>query len=442
MAATKSARPIAVTAGVILMVIAYVLLGFGLFGDLVEFHYDVVPRAEWFKGRKDEALFANLIKMMGNMPIRVIPSQVRSLMGMPDGLIWWLWDEARAGRCGFFAPTAMLLFGLVLPLIKLLAVSYWCLFDGATRRALSLAGTITKWTAVDAVAEALVVAMLLLAGIPAKHCFGYAAYVGYCILSAVAVWLLDGYYDTVPVRSGGSDSLQGPAFKTLSLVELLKKGTIPRWLPVVTFALFASFCALGAIHFSVAAITVNRDDTFRMYIKTVVHEKVSSLGALLMMFAGLSEKQIAEGFADQVPLPHSEATVMEAVQALLLSGHGYTITGSVLLFLCVLLVPLIQAIFATSCAMSPQTSNKGKSAYDHWVFHRLSDIAMLDVFVFGIFIGFLVITSINQLLGGSLKAGFIALVPTVLLWMFHMRLCAALMHVNQLEVTKSTKYDV
>merc|ERR1719162_974630 len=70
--------PIAVS----FLAIAYVLLGFGLFGNLVEYKYSLTLHKSWFDGHKDSQTFDTLFQMKPELEgkqIDVIPLTVRSL---------------------------------------------------------------------------------------------------------------------------------------------------------------------------------------------------------------------------------------------------------------------------------------------------------------------------------------------------------------------------
>merc|ERR1711971_983368 len=63
-------------------------------------------------------------------------------------------------------------------------------------------------------------------------------------------------------------------------------------------------------------------------------------------------------FVESIPLPSAEASVFECVKALLCSGHPYTVAGSVLLFVCVIICPLVEALCGCIVATTAQCSNQ------------------------------------------------------------------------------------
>lgn len=468
-------------AGAVLLFSSYFLLVIGLFGWLIEYKHTVKYDPAWFKGYPDEDKFKQLGGFIGEEPITVLPRTVRSLFGKGiqekqtaatsdekkpsssmmqlfgrrhgpfskrkfgakpkamqdvvhpqaddsngggilavggsfasdteeecDGLFMWLVGEYRAGRAGLFAPAALLCFGLGVPLLKLMAAVVYLSTSGPVKHKCSfLASGMARWTAVDAVAEAMVVALLIQSGVSAKHQLGYAAFIGYVFLSGIGAWLLfdehtDLYCDFLP------------GHKRLAL------SCLP-----VTLCCFLGFAVMGTFAFPVGSLWVE-ESAISSEAKEMMKQKGYMGMAEMFLGKSLLDKIFVE-FGQGFPKPHAETTLIEAVKTLLLSGHMYTIAGSLALFVGVLAMPMLQVLLATwlaysACDVAAAGRRSTTSRKLRNVLGLVQELAMLDVFVLGVAVGHGVAGSVSGV-KTELGRGFLCLIVAVAAGFSHVQLC-------------------
>lgn len=420
------------------LAIAYMLLGFGLFGHLVEYKYSITLRKSWFDGHEDSQTFDTIFQMKPELEgkqIDVIPLTVRSLFAstVPPtqersdqseagssliqkssrlrrdrgqtgvlqvdpgeetllteqstaGLVPWLLEEARTGRISYFPAVMLIAFGLLLPLSKLLLVIFSLVAPverSTANTALLVAKHFSRWAAVDAVAEALVVALIMKGGMEARHCEGYAAFIGYVVLSSLAVSLLE-----------------NPETAQMPLAKSASDGSLPKYLPSFSLVLFIVLMLVGSACFPLGDLYVTREAVLAK-TETIVDDMG---GQMLSMFLGEDQlKKIEGAFADVVPKPAAKATVLQAALQLLMSGHIYTVVGSVVLFLMVFLFPLVDAIMA----MEAIRSSNMLSPSIRFTLKVMADLAMLDVFVVGVVVGCMITAALPTLSCKVLRGWYI-----------------------------------
>lgn len=373
-----------------------------------------------------------VLAYIGKKRVPVVTPTTRSLLGDIDGewsMVRLLLVEARKGNCSYLVPYTLLFFGCGLPLLKLLAVAYWAAVPGASRAALHLAARMSRWTAVDAVAEAMIVALLLRGGVSARHREGYVTFVGYCALSAASIWILD---DAAGARR--------PGLVPRALLRLCGGRAPPRWLLAASLAFFAATLLLGAGLFPLA----------RLWVPEKAIRNSPELRSMLEGYWLTDDmvSRILSEIAHCIPKPGGEASVFGAVCALLGSGHIYTIVGSALLFTGVLVLPVAEA--ALACAVSWRASaclDEDEDKYDEglggkpsaseqasglgylhrdWLCRALeavADLALLDVFVVGMLVAVLVLSQLGHFLSAMLLDGFYFLLPAAGVGIVHQILC-------------------
>lgn len=267
----------------------------------------------------------------------------------------------------------------------------------------------------------MLVALLMKADVDAKHCQGYLAFVSYCFLSAVSMWLLD-------ESEGGSS-------KPLSIFSSTASGVFGGKGPSQgvlggSLLVFLLLLGCGAAVFPLGALRVTEEAVRRSQALQAKIQENS--GALALLGEGAGATLLA-GFAERVPKPEAEASVIQAVAVLLGSRHVYTIVGSVILFIGVLLLPVVEACTATVMSMRLSNSSQGQSQANQeqtdvkqmrTALDMVSDLAMLDVFVIGVLISSLILGTI-EVLDSELLGGFYVLLAAAAMGVFHRALCGA-----------------
>mmetsp|Transcript_76401 Transcript_76401/g.199125 ORF Transcript_76401/g.199125 Transcript_76401/m.199125 type:complete len:581 (-) Transcript_76401:209-1951(-) len=378
--------------------------------------------------REDGPLVLGLAEERGPPDARALSgAQPDGEEGSDDSLIEFLLKEARAGRVGYFAPAALIAFGIVLPLLKFLLVALFFLSSvGAISGKFGVANLhaasfISRWAAVDAVAEAGVVALMLQAGMYAKHEFGYTSFIGYVFLSGFAIWLMLPDEPRQPWLC--SQILPGHRRLACMLV------------PTVGLA-FGVFLYLGAFHFRLAAMHATLTDA--SIEKQVNAYLVAKGGPLLaagkaLLGKGVYEAMVKE-FAHKVPKLTAELSVEGAVAKLLTSGHFHTITGSIAIFVGVLLMPLLEVVLGVfAVVMPPQHERHSAPSRLQSSIDFVAEFALLDVFVVGIAVCMGVMNSFS-LLRMDVKAGFFFLAFAALLGWVHRFLTAVAMAPSKLDM--------
>eukprot|EP00928_Gymnodinium_smaydae_P099014 TRINITY_DN9343_c0_g2_i1.p1 TRINITY_DN9343_c0_g2~~TRINITY_DN9343_c0_g2_i1.p1 ORF type:complete len:585 (+),score=138.81 TRINITY_DN9343_c0_g2_i1:102-1757(+) len=440
--------------GLGLFLFSYALLFIGLFGSLVHFEHSIELREEWFADAPDKDLFdkaITVLDMIGEGDIPVVPATTKSLLRDHDRWNWsvlhFLMYRAQRGQSSYLAPGILMLFGIVIPAVKFLAVGFWALSPcGARQAALSFAARASRWTAVDAVAEAMVVALLLRGGMFAEHRLGFVAFVGYCLLSAVSIWIID------DASEGRSASAGAHVF-----LPMFGSGDAWRGTSLLTLVLYLGLFFVGAAILPVAKIDIPKD----ILEWQLTQELGKFQGVINLLGEYDNEREIIRELLKCVPLPSGVASLVVAAQTLLTSGHPYTVAGSVLLFTCVVVCPVLEAISSRvvalqACDAEERTANQLPKAtprleqgvllagFDddddtrltHAVHSRplsaaeriqeaSSDLAMLDVYVVGMFAGSLILGAIGDVMRCTLLPGYYCLAAAAAAGHLHASVCGA-----------------
>lgn len=249
-------------------------------------------------------------------------------------LLHQMWDE------GAYLVTLMLtFFGLVIPTTKFVLFGFWVYSGAVGPQYLSLVRGLSKWTAADAVVEAIVVGMLLkVPNAYAHHGVGFACFVGYCILSSLAFLCLPGdiqHGETKPnaLHENLARHFRSPRVRTTTLA-----------LTLISFLVL--LCIGGSLHCLRMSIP-------REVMQAAVDKRLGSSN-LPAPLRGLTEpalRRIEQGIGGMMEV-QVDVSLSGCVRRLVYSGHFYTVCGSVLLFFCVILLPVMYAVINTARALS------------------------------------------------------------------------------------------
>jgi len=263
---------------------------------------------------------------------------------------------------------------------------------------------------VDAVAEAMVVALLLQSGVEAKHELGYAAFIGYVFLSGLGLWLI--FDEDADSRCWLSDPL--PGHRRLALYCL----------PFTLFG-FLVLTVLGTHTFIIGRLWVEE-----VVVSTRAKDMLVQKGYMSLISFMYSQDQIEallKEFGHFFPRPHAETTVVQAVQSLLFSRHMYTIAGSIALFVGVLVMPVLQVLLATWVAYYAREA-AATGCETPWlpklrsVLSLARELSLLDVFVVGIAVGHGVAGSVHGV-STDLSYGFWCLLVAAAVSFLHVQCC-------------------
>lgn len=326
------------TAGAALLVLSLGLLYVGLLWPVI--HYTVVFKFE--------------LPMLGAQSSSL--EGQRSLMAKADGVVPQLFQDQ-----AYFAAGVIAMMGLGLPLIKLALVGLWA---KGNQKALVWARMLSKWTLVDAFAEALLVALLLHADVQAETRIGYASFVAYAVVSHLGLCLL------------GEPEVAAPRSRRLGAALTA---------PALGFG-FAAFMVLGCQMLPLASLLLAPSA-----ILASVTAKIDSYpgASMFASMLGKSTADLARDVAGQVHIS-SEVTLSSAVASLLQQPEWCTVIGSLVLCSCLLLLP------CADVALSVHALAGAKRSYEPLRL-QLRDFACLDVFVAGLFVCCLLSRNVHQL---------------------------------------------
>lgn len=421
--------------GILLMAASLPLLLYGLYGPTIAYTFNV--------------------KIFGqSYPVL---ERERTLIGQ-DGLVQWLWQNDSYFGCFF-----LVMFGIVLPLVKYCVFAFWLSGMGCRSTAnwsLGICQRIGKWTAVDAVCSAVVVGMLLkLPAASAHHGAAYFSFILYCITSTLAFFCLPGEFE-----------VDDPNPSPLNLA-IASKLTNPR--------VRASVLVLSLSSFLVLLTLAGGSHTVHMWVpKDVMKDNVDKLLKKLENRADDAVKdntgvpfvpQLTPQLRDQIrqaatqlPEIDSRVSVSGCIHRLLNSGHKYSMWGSIVLFFCVVLLPVVYAVLTAAKALSMTEWNEFQTSShdpltsipeDHSVKGNLSpwhgidkfrafarDLSMLDVLCVGLLVGHLVTEDENALRTG-IEPGFAFLVLGAISWHFHNFLCSCIQASTHCEYDKEPEAE-
>eukprot|EP00927_Polykrikos_kofoidii_P034885 TRINITY_DN2949_c0_g1_i1.p1 TRINITY_DN2949_c0_g1~~TRINITY_DN2949_c0_g1_i1.p1 ORF type:complete len:565 (-),score=94.66 TRINITY_DN2949_c0_g1_i1:32-1726(-) len=318
------------------------------------------------------------------------------------GVINELLDAANRGETSYAPTIAFSVFAVGVPVVKLLLCVFWSMGvagDKASWLALRAAAYLGRWAAVDCVAEALLVAMMLKGGVDAELDNGYAAFVGYIVLSAISLSILDNYVDGVSTRSERRQSLIPP---------VVDSPPAPRSQIVLAFSVFLTVLAVGAVVFPLASLHVKEAT-----IEEKVAQSLNSIGgegmAILNEFKPGAKESLVKSIAKNMPRLSAQTSMYEAARTLVDCNTIAGMVGGFVLAAMVLIFPAAEACFSMCVVF------RGSC---HGLVDVIGDMHMLDVFVVGTFIGIFVVGAVNGLHAHSMFGLYTMAVAAILYWIF------------------------
>eukprot|EP00929_Paragymnodinium_shiwhaense_P001608 TRINITY_DN10184_c0_g2_i1.p1 TRINITY_DN10184_c0_g2~~TRINITY_DN10184_c0_g2_i1.p1 ORF type:complete len:527 (+),score=57.51 TRINITY_DN10184_c0_g2_i1:44-1582(+) len=444
--------------GLGLFVGSYFCLYFGLCGALVYYADTVRLEPSWFENRGrpskhfEEKTVAEVIRLLGDKAkVPIIPATTRSLIadrGMEWSLLHALLDKAQRGESSYLPSYTLIFFGILLPAFKFFAVIYWMVSHlPSAGQAVTVAARLTRWTAVDAVAEAMIVALLLRSDVIAEHRVGYLCFITYVILSAAAIWVMD----------EADDTKDDSPFAARLLHQMCGCPIRPA-LTVLTGLGFLVTAAVGATLYPLAHLSVPVSSVKSFVEWTVIHPY---RGMLKVLGEADDVERLINEILPHLPVVYGEASVAEAVKTLLWSGHVFTIAGSVMLFTGIMLCPALEAAMGIIVAFQASQvahivvekeeesltllgeEDVAGAAASHsrscaaLVREMAGDLSMLDVFVAGMAVANAVLASLGDVMVTELDTGFWVLIGAVVLGWIHNTLCTTITYASGMRDAKN-----
>merc|ERR1719235_3113853 len=375
---------------VLLLWTAMALLVPGITGDLM--HYRVNYNIDWL-GRSLK-----------------IKEEVRSLMGFDQSssIIGALYEHQAV-----WPARALMFFGAMIPLSKMLAFHAWMFAQPGTMAAriagkfMGPIGGLAKWVACDAVVETMFIGSLLsLNSIQADHRFGYLCFIAYFILSSLAFVLVETDHDDY--------AEVGPAKRYI--------GKAVRKYPLVLVG--------SAMLFMFALYSGATSEVMRIYIPETVIRDAAAEEIKSMPLKHQSLQKIGEGplkaledhligeIAMKIRI-NERISIVQAAEILLTSGIPITVIGAAVVFGCVLLVPLLHVLVGTYGAFSIAAAKTVRAASQ-----VLSHFVIIDVFCVGCICAVWT-TKCEPEVKALLLPGFLNIMGAALLWFVHSALSDA-----------------
>jgi len=352
-----------------------------------------------------------------------------------------------------FIPALLLtFFGFVLPLIKIVLFVLWVIhhIDDSRQpaRAASSAQSsqeasvpeespvhdkyirmvkgLSKWTAVDAVCECLVVGMLLnMPSTNGEHGLGFFCFVAYVVTSSIAFLCLPG-------EVGFAE--EPPNNFHMRIVDKLKcsktrKATLA--ISLVTFLVVLSLSGTAAS----MKLWIPKDE-----IQVRVGRKLLNRDNVPPPLRGLTDaalRRIEEAIANLVDL-EVVGSLAGCIRRLFASDSWYTLIGSFVMLTCVVFLPVVYAVINAAYALAltelpeeelkcmTDRGNRGEIASPWPSMCRMRaclwDLSMLDVCAVALPIA---AGAPFHVLDGDLLPGYGLLVTAAILWHVHNFLCRA-----------------
>jgi uncharacterized paraquat-inducible protein A len=420
--------------GILLMAASVPLLIHGLYGPTIKYTFHVKIFGQSFP----------------------VIERERTLIG-ENGLVQWLWNNN-----SLFGAFFLVFFGILIPLVKYAVFGFWISGLGCRSTAnwaLCITQRLSKWAAVDAVCSAIVVGMLLkLPGASAHHDSGYLSFIMYCIFSSLAFYCLPGELEAddpnpTPLNLAIAAKLTSPRARASVLVI-----SVSSFLMLLTLA-----GGSHTVHMWVPKEVMrdNVDDMIKKYEAGVEDRVAGGLPYLGPRLTPQLRDQIRRAAAD-LPDIDSRVSVSGCISRLLHSTHRYSIYGSLVLFVCIVFLPVVYAVLTAAKALSMTEWNEFHSGShdpltsipeDHSVKGTLSpwhgidkfrsfarDLSMLDVLAVGLVVGYLV-TQDEDALRTGLEPQFLFLVFAAMAWHFHNFLCACIQASAHCEYNKEPEAE-
>lgn len=354
----------------------------------------------------------------------------RALLGGDDpngkkgekiGIINDLWQQE-----AYFAAGLLFIFGVAIPVVKLVVFALWlseAFGQQFSAFLLQYGRSISKWAAVDAVCEALLVGILMKVGaVNAYHDIGFPCFVAYCIISSLA-------FTCLPGKVQVDDPEPNWAHKILA-----RRMQSPRrrvYLLVTSLTIFLVLLGVGgSLH--VARLWIPKEEM----VKSINHA-IRGNPAFAALNTSPVRKQLEEQLASK--LVDVNASISGAVSRLLSAGHFYTVIGSIFLSFCTIFLPVLYAVLSVCKAITvsdlsddqKQTLVEGNSdAHVPW-WPELDtartfahDLSMLDVMIVGTIVGHLAMDG-EPFMKSEVLPGFFVLLFSGVSWHLHKFLCRA-----------------
>eukprot|EP00927_Polykrikos_kofoidii_P063737 TRINITY_DN585_c0_g1_i1.p1 TRINITY_DN585_c0_g1~~TRINITY_DN585_c0_g1_i1.p1 ORF type:complete len:445 (-),score=56.77 TRINITY_DN585_c0_g1_i1:2078-3412(-) len=414
--------------GGIIFFASYVLLYFGLFGDLVSVHQEIKFDPDWFKDEPDQEVHTIVdvvATAVGSKPLPIIPYTTRSLLKDDPknrSLISMLSEKSGSP----IPPGLLIFFGVIVPLVKMVVTIVWIVFPSDFVSSVrGFVSKFSKYISIDAVVEAMIVAFLMMGGVNAQLRQGYVCFVGYVFFSILGSWLLND--KSSYTRAGMTERIM---YKMPSITK------VPSYCSVITLIIFLGFLAFGSCVRPVARMWLPEK-----VLRANVHTLIDSNRDKLFFFSASAIDRFEEDLVKYMPTPKSESTLLHAAMTLLSSGDVLTIVGSTFLFIGVLVCPVVHACCGCYLAQKrplelpvevdanlPGKNEPSKNKfYDFalWIMHFAEGISMLDVYVIGMATATCVFAALDDFLHCVVLDGFFCIVFAVVFGYIHNIVCKA-----------------
>lgn len=347
----------------------------------------------------------------------------RTLWGANGGIIDSLWDEK-----AYVSSGILFTFGVLIPVIKLTFFGLWLsqvLGEQMSELLVKHGRSISRWAAVDAVCEALLIGILMKGGpVYAYHLIGFPCFVAYCILSTLAFAFL-------PEKMMVDDPEPNWAHEILA-----RRMQSPRRRVYLLVASLTVFLVLLGIAGSLQVI--------RVWIpKEVVSDAIDKAildnpGLIILNGRNNPLRQQLEGQL-ATKLVDVNASVSGSMERLMWSGHLYTMVGAFFLMCTTVFAPVMYAVLSVCKALTvndlsgeekKQLVDGDSDAHVPW-WPELEtarafahDLSMLDVLLVGAFAGHIAMDG-EPFLKSQILPGFVSLILAAGAWHFHRFLCRA-----------------
>jgi hypothetical protein len=249
-----------------------------------------------------------------------------------------------------------------------------------------------KWSLVDAFAEMTVVALLVASGVTAVHRTGFVGFILYFFCSHAAIVLLAAS-EEVAEKEEQEPLFQAPE-QLIQPADRLGSPLARRSMMTGLALGFFSLMVIGA-SLPLAELSISESA-----VKKVIQEKVDAYGATAKMFAEsmLHETipQLVDKIAEEVHPPHGKTSLRGAVGILMSAESVYTVVGSVLLLVPLVVVPVLDVMLAL-LQSKVLVLNTGSTMDYGKLRHHLRDFAFLDVFVIGLLIACALTSNVHDL---------------------------------------------
>lgn len=284
------------------------------------------------------------VPMMGAQPVHL--NATRTLFVKYDEaepVVPGLWDKH-----SYVAASMVVLFGVALPLVKVL------LTLRTDAKSAGWARLLARWTLVDALAEALVVGLLLAADVTAELRVGFVAFLAYVVLSHLALALLRAPEAPAPPQRSAP--------------------------PALVCALALGFVVLLGIGIQQTALRLWMEDSSLL---AQLEEKIKANPASKMLgMLGQTVEGLAKDLAKQIPPVRGEVSLASALS--LLHGGGLTTrAGGVAVLVLSLVLPVLDVAMSLMAVAADRLPLLGAPPLQS-LRPLVHDLASLDVLVVGV----------------------------------------------------------